>query len=257
MFLSEEKRLQIFLRRENLSFYYKVMLAFAMAGLTGVAARAYIYLPFTPVPVTLQVLPVLLSGVFLGSAYGLLSMAIYIALGVLGVPWFAGGKHGINVLFGATGGYLLGFMVAAYTIGYLTDRYREARKPLAQGVLMLAGVLTIYTLGVLQLSAVTGMSMRMAVLKGVLPFIPGDILKAVVAMGITSVLLPQGSYTAEKTNFKPVLLTISTLGAAITVVLFWINLLNLSDTAQLLRTTAIYTLPVLFFGAGMLRALRG
>lgn len=258
MFLSEEKRLRLFVWRESLSFYYKTILAFAMAGFTGLAAQLYIYLPFTPVPVTMQVLPVLLSGVLLGSTYGMLSMVIYLLLGVLGAPWFAGGKHGINVLLGATGGYLVGFIFAAYLIGYVTDRYREARKPLSQAILMLTGVLIIYALGVLQLAAVANLSLSQALLKGAVPFIPGDIFKAAIAMGISSVLLPRGSYTLERKNFKPVLLTLSFAGAVFTLVLFWLKLLSVEQaTVELAYSTALYALAVVIFGLGIVRAFRG
>ena len=92
------------------------------AALTAAVAWFKIPLPFTPVPITLQTLIVLLSGAMLGSYYGALSMIIYIAVGAIGLPVFAGGASGIGVLLGPTGGYLFSYPIAAYVIGYMTEK---------------------------------------------------------------------------------------------------------------------------------------
>lgn len=258
MFLSEEKRLNIFRWRYNLSLYYKAALAFGFAGITGLSAQVSFYLPFTPVPVTMQVLPVLLSGVILGKNYGAISQLIYVLLGAMGLAWFAGHSSGIEVLMGATGGYIIGFILVAWLIGYFTDSYREARAKPSQAVLMLAGVLTIYILGAVQLSMVADMGAREAVLKGIAPFIPGDIFKALVAVAVSSLLLPRGSYAREKEGFNSKLLTISTAGAGITLGLFWIGLVKIEalDGAALVSTVALYSIALALFGLGILRALK-
>ncbi len=257
--MSEEARLRIFRWRYNLAFYYKVVLAFVFAGLTGLGAQLSFYLPFTPVPVTMQVLPVLLSGVILGKHYGALSQVIYASLGALGLAWFAGHKAGLEVLMGATGGYIIAFIVAAWVIGYFTDTYREARSKVSQAVLIFTGVLIIYILGAAQLSFVTGMGAKEAVLKGIIPFIPGDIFKAILAIAISSILLPRGSYVEEKKGFNSKLLTLSATGAGLTLGLFWLSIAQISalEAFALVSTVAMYSMAIVAFGFGVVRALRG
>ena len=99
-----------------------MVFAALFAALTAAVAWFEIPLPFTPVPITLQTLVVLLSGAMLGSYYGALSMLLYIAVGALGLPVFAGGASGIGVLLGPTGGYLFSYPVAAFAIGKMLER---------------------------------------------------------------------------------------------------------------------------------------
>src|SRR3989344_6465707 len=94
-----------------------MVFAALFAALTGAVAWFKIPLPFTPVPITLQTLMVLLSGAMLGPYYGTLSMIIYLILGVIGLPVFAGGSSGVAALFGPTGGYLFSYPVAAFVVG--------------------------------------------------------------------------------------------------------------------------------------------
>ncbi|MCK4969289.1 MAG: biotin transporter BioY, partial [Thermoplasmata archaeon] len=99
--------------RDSAETVQMLMLAFIFACLTGLGAFMRVYTPWTPVPFTAQVFFVLLSGTVLGSRYGGLSQMMYVLLGVLGVPWFAGGEGGYDYVVGATGGYLVGFVLAA------------------------------------------------------------------------------------------------------------------------------------------------
>jgi biotin transport system substrate-specific component len=96
-----------------------MVFAALFAALTGAVAWFNIPLPFTPVPITLQTLMVLLSGVLLGAYIGGVSMIIYLLLGVIGLPVFAGGSSGIGALLGPTGGYLLSYPVAAFVVGWM------------------------------------------------------------------------------------------------------------------------------------------
>ena len=98
-----------------------MVFAALFAALTAAVAWFKIPLPFTPVPITLQTLVVLLSGAMLGAYYGALSMIIYLSLGVIGLPVFAGGSSGIGVLFGPTGGYLFSYPIAAFVIGKMLE----------------------------------------------------------------------------------------------------------------------------------------
>ncbi|OFV67281.1 MAG: BioY protein [Candidatus Syntrophoarchaeum caldarius] len=159
----------------------KVALAFLFAGLTGLAAQIRIPLPFTPVPITAQVIFVLLCGVMIGK-YGGLSQLIYVGAGAAGVPWFSNMSGGVSVLSGVTGGYLLGFILAAFLIGSVVESYPAIlRRFTLLFFLMLTGVGVIYTSGVIHLSLVLGVGIREAIVLGALPFIAGDIFKASVA----------------------------------------------------------------------------
>ena len=190
-------RYNFFKWRYEADFIYKLMLSFLFACFTGMAAQLRIYLPFTPVPITAQVFAVLLSGVVLGSRYGMTSQAIYVGLGCLGLPWFANFRGGIEVLTGITGGYLIGFIIAAWIIGWLTESLVGARRLWYLTSLMLFGVVIIYTFGAFQLTLVLNLSFKDALIKGVLPFIPGDIIKSLAVAGLSTLILPKESYNGE------------------------------------------------------------
>ncbi len=170
-------------------------LALIVAGsvLTALAAQVSIPLPFTPVPITGQTFAVLLVGAALGSRRGAASMALYVAQGLAGLPVFAGGKAGLAVLFGPTGGYLIGFIAAAFLTGWLAERGWD-RRPLTTALAMILGNLVIYLFGVSWLAAFVGVSK--APLLGMVPFIPGDLVKIVLA----TVALPGAWWVVGRLN---------------------------------------------------------
>lgn len=144
------------------------------------AIGAFMVIPLQPVPITLQTLFTGLAGVLLGGYGGALSQIVYVLLGIIGLPVFAGGKAGLGILLGPTGGYLIGFIAAAYVIGKITRAKQECG--LAWIVLALAaGNLVIYALGTLQLSLVAHISLFKAVMVGVVPFLIGALLKLLAA----------------------------------------------------------------------------
>ena len=144
------------------------------------AVGAYIMIPLPPVPITMQTLFVNLAGALLGGYLGALSQVVYILLGVIGLPVFAGGKAGVGVLIGPTGGYLIGFVVGAYIIGKLTSL--RARPGLFWLIgSMAAGIAAVYTLGIVQLMLVAKLSFAKALAIGLLPPLPGDLAKIVIA----------------------------------------------------------------------------
>jgi len=154
----------------------------AYAALFGAltAVGAYIMIPLPPVPITLQTLFVNLSGALLGGSLGALSQVVYILLGVIGLPVFAGGKSGIGVLFGPTGGYLIGFVAGAWVIGKLTKLRPKSGLLWIMGS-MATGIAVVYLIGLLQLMVVAKLSLAKAVAAGLLQPLPGDIVKIVVA----------------------------------------------------------------------------
>jgi biotin transport system substrate-specific component len=119
----EQTKLEVFRWRYELSIPKKLALSLAVAALTGLLAQAKVYLPWTPVPLNGQTFGVLLAGVFLGTWWGGISMMLYIGIGAAGLPWFTGMNGGIAYLAGPTGGYIIGFILAALFLGYFTDKF--------------------------------------------------------------------------------------------------------------------------------------
>ena len=155
------------------------MLVTGFVILTSLGAYVRIPLAFTPVPITLQTFFVVLSGAVLGRRLGIFAQASYVALGVLGAPIFQGYHSGFAYLAGPTGGYLLGFIAAAYVTGWLTER-RDTGDFFNTALAMSAGLFTVYALGVSWLVLGCGFSPAKAIALGFIPFIPGAILKFAV-----------------------------------------------------------------------------
>lgn len=149
------------------------------ALLTAVAAQVRVPLPFTPVPVTGQTFAVLLSGAVLGGAAGAASQALYFLMG-LGLPFYAGGASGWSYATGATGGFLVGFVAAAWVVGRLAER-RQDREVITALPAFLTGTVVIYLFGVPWLASVLGVSWTRAVELGATPFILGDLAKLALA----------------------------------------------------------------------------
>lgn len=145
-------------------------------------AQIEIPLPFTPVPITGQTLGVLLVGALLGSKRGAAALALYLAEGGLGLPFFAGGASGLGILTGATAGYLVGFVGAAYAVGWLAEQGLE-RSVRTSVIPFLVGTVIIYVCGAVWLSVVLG-SVEQAVALGVAPFLLGDALKLMLAAAL-------------------------------------------------------------------------
>jgi biotin transport system substrate-specific component len=155
-----------------------------VAALTAVAAQIRIPLPGSPVPITGQTFAVLLGGAALGWRAGAASQLLYLALGAVGLPVFTEASGGIDVIYGATGGYLVGFVFAAALVGWLAER-RWERRVLPAIVTFGMGNLVIYALGVPWLMYVTGWGFAEAVTKGALVFVVGDLIKIAAAAGLT------------------------------------------------------------------------
>jgi len=156
-----------------------------VAGAALTAGAAQLVIPMWPVPITGQTFAVLLVGTTLGALRGALSMVLYIALGAIGLPVFTEGSAGWHVIAGPTGGYLIGFVLAAILTGWLAQRSWD-RKVVGAGVAFLAGTAVIYAVGLPWLSVALGQlgypnDLGATLQSGLMPFIPGDILKAAVA----------------------------------------------------------------------------
>ncbi|WP_199916507.1 biotin transporter BioY [Miniimonas sp. S16] len=161
-----------------------VTAALVLAGtaLVAVLSQVAVPLPFTPVPLSLGTFGVLVVGAALGPARATASLGLYLLAGVAGVGWFAGGASGWQF---ASFGYLLGYVVAAAVVGALARRGADRSVWGTIGA-MLAGNVTVYAFGVPWLSAYLGVDLPTALGLGVVPFLLGDTVKAIVA----AVLLP-------------------------------------------------------------------
>lgn len=153
----------------------KYILTGLFAALTAIGAYIYLPLPVSPVPITLQMFFTFMAGGILGKRYGFLSQLIYLMLGAVGLPVFAGGLGGIGVLFGPTGGYIFGFLLAGYISGYGKNIF------LQKVLFMFSGLLTIYLLGITVLMLNTKITFLNALSVGVLPFLIGDFIKISLA----------------------------------------------------------------------------
>ncbi len=163
-----------------------MVLASLMAALAAVGA--YIYIPIGPVPVVLTTLFVLLAGLLLGSRWGMASVLLYLLIGAMGFPVFSGGRGGIAHFLGPTGGYLLGYAFASLITGFISE---HARGFLVLEILAaVLGTLVIYAFGVPWLKTVTQIPWTKAWMVGALPFLPGDAIKATVALGLARSVRP-------------------------------------------------------------------
>lgn len=156
-----------------------LILAALFAALTAVCSQIIIPLPFTLVPINLATLAVFLAGALLGKKWGTVSMAVYVALGMIGLPVFASMQGGIGVLVGPTGGYIVGYIVAAIIIGIMVDHSKK--KLWAYPVAMLAGLASCYLIGTTWYTISMQTNFIVALAACVIPFLIGDALKIIVA----------------------------------------------------------------------------
>lgn len=163
----------------------EVALIFGGSLLIALAAQLQIILPFSPVPITGQTFAVLFLGALYGSKRGPATVVTYLALGVIGLPVFAGGTFGIARLVGPTAGYLVGFLAASFVVGLLSERGWD-RRPWATVASMIIGNVIIYVTGILWLLRFVGWPDVLSA--GFLPFLAGDAVKIALA----AILLPSG-----------------------------------------------------------------
>ncbi len=157
-----------------------VALVVGFALLTAAAAQLSIPLPWTPVPLTGTTFAVLLAGATLGWKAGAASQLLYNLLALAGLPFYQDANSGWTYATGATGGYLVGFVVAAALVGLLAERHQD-RSVVTAVPAMLAGTAVIYLFGVTWLGHVLGADATTALEKGMLPFVIGDTVKLVIA----------------------------------------------------------------------------
>jgi biotin transport system substrate-specific component len=170
--------------KRSYAFAYDTAIVLAGSALIALSARFAVYLPFSPVPVTAQTFVVLFLGALCGPGRGSLAACAYIIEGIAGIPVFAAGAFGPAYLLGPTGGYLAGFVAGAWLTGYFSSRGWD-RNLVRSSAALLLGDMLLFALGAAWLSVYMGPK---ALVAGLVPFIPGEIIKIALA----SSLLPAG-----------------------------------------------------------------
>jgi biotin transport system substrate-specific component len=155
-----------------------------MAAVTCIIGPWSIPLPVTAVPIAFTNLIILFTVYLLGMKAGTISCVIYILLGLVGLPVFAGGNGGAGVLGGPTGGYIIGYIFMALISGGFAERFRYNRWLYAVG--MVLGTAVLYAFGTAWLAYQSGLTFQAALLAGVVPFIPGDALKIAVVTAVAA-----------------------------------------------------------------------
>ena len=191
-------RKNIFERIQDASTATKLLMSFMMACFTGIMAQIIIPLPWTPVPITAQTFAVLCSGLFLGKKYGCLSQILYIVLGVAFIPWFGGMTVGLDIFLGSTFGFFIGFVIASYFIGLITEKYAKARSFTKMAIVIgIANFALIYIPGLAGLALWFNLTQGATIgivdllMMGLVPFIVGDIVKILGAASVSKVFLPK------------------------------------------------------------------
>jgi biotin transport system substrate-specific component len=174
---------------------YDALLIAGFSLIIAVSAQVSIPLPFTPVPVTLQTFAVVLTGALLGSRRGAAAIIAYLAEGLAGLPVFSLGGAGIGHLLGPTGGYLVGFVAAAWLAGFLVERKLAVTLPGALSVVVV-GHLVPYISGVAWLSVALGLSRALTL--GFVPFLIGDALKVAASVGVLAAANILGAKAVRK-----------------------------------------------------------
>ncbi len=164
-----------------------------VAGAALVALAAQIRIPFDPVPITGSTFAVLLVGASLGAVRATSSLSLYVVLGILGAPVYTGQNSGWEYFTGATGGYLVGFVLAAAVVGYLAERGWDRRLSSAIAA-MLTGSVLIYAVGLPWLAVTADLDFAQTLEKGLALFVPGDLLKLYLA----AALLPTAWRAVER-----------------------------------------------------------
>jgi len=170
-----------------------MILAALFAALTAVGA--FIKIPVGPVPITLQALFTILAGIMLGSRVGAMSQLIYVLLGLIGLPIFADGTGGLMHVISPSFGYLIGFIVAAFIMGKIVE-HTEKINFIRIFAICVLGIIIIYIIGIPYLYFILknvlfkGITFGYAVKMGFLVFIPGDLLKAVIASVLAIKVIP-------------------------------------------------------------------
>ncbi len=161
----------------------QMILSSFFAAISALLAQLSIPLPFSPVPITGQMVGVFLAGAIMGKKWGAISILIYVMLGIIGLPVFHNAQGGIHIVLGPTGGYLWGFVLGVYLLGMIVEK-RDSYFFSILG--MFFCLLVVYFLGTLQLAFIASLGAFQAFLMGVAPYLPADIIKIFASAALVS-----------------------------------------------------------------------
>jgi len=170
----------------------RLVLCGFFAALTAICSYITIPLGFTPISMNLATLGVFLAGGLLGRKYGTLSIVVYVLMGAVGIPVFAGFQAGFGVLTGPTGGFIMGYILAAFIIGSIADRSASSgiRSLALCTSSMILGIIVCYSLGTIWFMVLTGTGIWTSLTACVFPFISVDLIKIAVAAVLVRKLHP-------------------------------------------------------------------
>lgn len=157
-----------------------------MAAILCVSSYINIPLPFSPVPITAQILIVNLIALLLKPKQATITIAVWLLLGLVGLPVFSGGRGGFGVLAGPTGGFAISYLLMAFVVSFFCEKCKKDYQKFL--ILIALGIPLMYVIGVSWMKVVTNVTWPVAWLTGALPFLPGDIVKAVAAIFIAKPL---------------------------------------------------------------------
>lgn len=172
------------------------MMVYSSVCIALIIAGAYIAIPIGPVPIVLQNMFVLLAGVILGPLWGLACVGVYLLMGLLGLPVFAGGLSGIGRIFGPTGGYLVGYLPAVFVCGFISSRLKNSFSGNLIG--LLTGSLVVYAVGIPWLKIAYALTWQKTLAAGMYPFLVADALKMLAAAMIARSLAAGGIRGADR-----------------------------------------------------------
>jgi biotin transport system substrate-specific component len=138
-------------------------------------------LPFSPIPIVLSDFFVMLAGLLLGASWGMASVSLFLLTGLIGLPVFSGGKAGLAVFFGPTGGYLIGYLLGAFAIGYIANLGKQ-RSVIKDLIALILGNILFFAAGVSWLKVFLKLTWEKSILFGLLPLIIGNIIKIIAAV---------------------------------------------------------------------------
>lgn len=145
-------------------------------------------IPLSPVPIVLSDFFTMLAGLFLGASWGVASVGLFLFLGTLGLPVFAGGKAGLAVLFGPTGGFLFGYLIGALIIGLISEKGKPSF--IKDLVALIVGNIIFFGMGIPWLKLVLKVTWGKALALGLLPFVLGNVIKVIIAAALIQTLRP-------------------------------------------------------------------
>lgn len=166
----------------KLSVTKRICMCGLFAALTAVFSQ--IQIPMAPVPINLATFSVMLSGSILGWKYGTISQIVYVLLGMVGAPVFAGFSGGLGIVAGKTGGYIIGYIASAFIVGIMTEKIKFSKKAI-RPLSMVTGTIACYILGTAWFMIITNTGLWQSLLWCVIPFLIGDAIKIFFASLIT------------------------------------------------------------------------